>query len=136
MTDFGTDFSTYWSADGVADLDPTFAPISGPRAIAEVIARRLSTPRGSLRRNPNFGFDVRNYSSIKLTGARKIALRGGIREQCLADERVLAVSIGLDSNAATGALTLTLLLDTSEGPFELVLLVTKLTVEILDGPAL
>src|SRR5262245_39617990 len=98
MPDFGTDFSTYWSAAGTPDLDPTFVPISGQRAVGEIIARRLTTPRGSLRRDPNFGFDVRQYASVKLTGARLIELRGGIREQCLAEERVLSVSMAIEQD--------------------------------------
>ena len=44
-TDYGSDVSTYQDPNtGVADLDPNFTIIRGPRVVIERIARKLITP--------------------------------------------------------------------------------------------
>lgn len=112
-TDYGTDVSTY------PDLDATFAILSGPRVVAENVARRLEALlRGAL--NADF------------TAIAKSAVTAAIQAEAAEDERVLdatAVVSHLDETL-TASVSLTLI----EGEtFSLVLSVSAVTVEALFG---
>ncbi|TXH56862.1 MAG: hypothetical protein E6Q97_05560, partial [Desulfurellales bacterium] len=50
---------------GTADLDISFTPISGPRAVAEHVARRLISPPGSYD-DPDWGFDINSWLNANL----------------------------------------------------------------------
>ncbi len=127
MTDFGTDISTY------PDLDPSFALISGQRAVAECVARMLQTPRGSLTYAPERGYDVRALLGESITDSRLAQIKRGIEQEAMRDERVGSASASLTYTFASQALTVSLALDTADGPFALVLGVTSASLTILDG---
>lgn len=121
----GIDVSTF--VDG--DLDPTFSLITGPRVVAEAIGRRLQTPRGALVRNPEYGTDLRQWVNASLTPARRAALRSAIAAEASQDPRVDSIDVVLveDGNSLTVSITGTC----AAGPFELVLDVADLTVDLL-----
>lgn len=58
---FGSDFS------GVEDLDANLTFLSGDQpealALAQAVARRITTPRGGLFYRQSYGDDIRNYIS-------------------------------------------------------------------------
>ena len=87
----GTELSTF-GAGGSLGLDPTFTVISGPRVVAENVARRWLTPLGTLPGDEDdvadFGFDVRSFLGAKLTPLAKARLRDQLVRQALKDERV------------------------------------------------
>jgi hypothetical protein len=117
---FGTDVST------IGDLDPYMPLISGPRIVAEAVARRLQTARGLLDHAPGQGFDTyallnKGFSSAELDNFRAI-----ISAEAEADERVLSASVRVSFNAPILTLTISVDLTTAEGPFALVLEVSKL----------
>lgn len=87
---FGSDFS------GVDDLDPTLAFLTGDAdervALAQAIARRLSTPRGGLFYDPAYGYDLRQLissTSDPTTEEQKI------EDECTKDERVKSATVSI-----------------------------------------
>lgn len=119
------DVSTY------PDLDPAFALLGEQAAIAQVCARRLETPRGSLRRHPNDGFDVRGFVLGKVDERTRMMLRTEIAAEVVKDERVRSVRVTVEH--ANSVLTIKLELVTTSGPFTLVLAADQVSVRILRG---
>lgn len=126
MTDFGTDVSTF------PDLDPSFTPISGTRVVAEAIARRLMTPRGSLAGYPNYGYDLRAAVNEYMGLRDQLRIQSAVAGECEADERVNRANVVVTFSAPTSQLTVTVRLETAAGPFVLVLAVTALSLTILQ----
>lgn len=121
---FGTDVSTF------PDLDPQFRLISGQRVVAEAVARRWLTPRGSVSYDETYGEDVRAYLHARVDGPRLRALEAALQAQAVADERVQSAVVTLStSTSGTAAglrLRVTGRLTTAAGPFTLVLTVDQL----------
>lgn len=127
MTDYGQDVSTF------PDLDPGFAAPTGPRVVAESIARRLTTPRGALFWAPDDGFDVRELLNESVTSAKLSQWTRALEQECEKDERVLSASITLTYDSTGMALQIAASLDTADGPFVLVMVVTSVQLTILDA---
>jgi hypothetical protein len=127
--DFGTDVSTYVGGD----LDPTFAVISGRRVVAEAIARRLETRRGALLRDPNYGTDLRAWLNRDFVGsaATLFRLKASVDREAEEDERVLSADATVTYEPAFQKLRIAIAIETAEGPFELVLAVSAVSVAIL-----
>jgi hypothetical protein len=125
MAELGTDLSC------VEDLDPAGAQVSGRILLAEAMARRLSTPRGGLIDDPNFGYDLTAYLNDDVGPGDLAAMSAGATAEALKDERVLSadVSVTLDPD---GKLRVTMALADSDGPFTLVLAVGATTVDLLS----
>lgn len=124
MIDAEHDVSTF------PDLDPTFAEVHGTRAVAEAIARRLMTPRGTLDYDPDYGFDVRELLSAAVDERRLFWVRAEIEAEAEKDERVRGATATLERTA--DAIVVTLALETAEGPFRLTLGIDDVTVAILS----
>ena len=122
----GLDVSTF------PDLDATFALISGAKVVAEAVARRITTPRGSLRGQPDYGIDVRDYLNEGLTPARVFALKAAIQAEAEADPRVASVDVDVTHDPKAGSLRVSVAGVSSLGPFELVLAITAVSVEVLS----
>lgn len=95
-TDYGSDLSTYADPNtGVADLDPTFTVISGPRIVVERIARKLMTPTGSMFKQ-GWGIDLREALQGSLTPGQIGQLRGTIADQITQEPEVESVDLTID----------------------------------------
>lgn len=126
MTDFGYDVSC------VADLDPTFRLVTGREAVAQAIARRLSTKNGALALvgdDPDYGSDLRELVGEDVGPRALFELQARAEAEALKDERVLTAKAS--GSLAAGVLTLVLALSDADGPFRLVLAVSEATVQIL-----
>ncbi len=123
---YGLDVSTF------PGLDVAFKLITGQRAIAEAVARRWVTPRGSLAYDPDYGEDVRGYLSARIDAARLRALEASLTAQALADERVSGAVVQLAVTGSGPALSLraSASLTSSAGPFRLVLTVSQLALDL------
>ncbi len=125
----GTDVSTF------PDLDRGFSLITGRRAVAEAVARRWITPRGSLPWAPGVGEDVRQYLSARVDGPRLRALEAALQAQAEGEERVASAAVTVAWSGTAGALALrvrgVLVLVDGGDPLDLVL-----TVDQLEGVAL
>jgi hypothetical protein len=117
VTDYGLDLGD------ALDLDPMFAPVSGPRAVLLAVARRFLTPRGALDYDPDFGLDVRDWLSAALDPREADALGRQLAAEAEKDERVrsAAVAVTREGDALRIACALTL----GEGIFRLVLSVDR-----------
>jgi hypothetical protein len=122
---YGSDVSTFH------DLEPTLSAITTQRAIAEVVARRLLTPTGSLFYDPSAGVDVRTLLNEGFTPSRVYALRAQIAAEAEADERVASASVALDFNPQTQTLKISVRVRPFDvGPFTLVLTVSALAFDL------
>jgi hypothetical protein len=79
-------------AGGAADLDISFTPISGPRAVAEHVARRLISPPGSYD-DPDWGFDINSWLNANLLPQDLDAFEAAVRNEVLAVEGVDSAEI-------------------------------------------
>lgn len=124
MTDFGTDLSC------VTDLSEDCRPVSGQLLVCQAIARRLSTPRGRLIDDPNYGYDLTDSLNDDMGPADIAEIQAGATAECLKDERVLSATVTV-TLPSTGELTIVINLDLGEGPFDLTLAVKDTAVEII-----
>ena len=127
----GTDVN--WTGD----LDPMFSLVGGRLALAQAIARRLSTPTGALAQigdDPDYGFDVKAYCNETVTPSVTSDVQAHVTAQCLQDERVqdAACTVTATPTGAGTILTITVTLTDAIGPFLLVLSVSAVTVAILQ----
>lgn len=130
-TDYGTDISV------VSDVDFSGRVVTGPRLVAEAVARRLLTPNGSLIGDPHYGFDLSQYINDDMGPADYAALISGATHECLKDERVLAAEVtlettSLDASRTQKRLDVSITLTISSGTFDLVLGVSDVGVELLS----
>jgi len=123
---FGTDISTF------PDLDPAFTVISGPRVVIEALARRLTTPRGSLVSDPDYGFDLRQLLHLDTTPQDEGRLLAQMQAQIEADERVLGASVRFVRSAGD-TLRVVVRFRTLDGPFAFTLAVADAGAAILPG---
>lgn len=123
---FGTDVSTF------PDLDPQFRLITGQRVVAEAVARRWLTPRGSVSYDETYGEDVRAYLNAPVDGPRLRALEAALQAQAVTDERVQSAVVSLVATGTAAALRLRVTgrLVTAAGPFTLVLTVGQLVANL------
>lgn len=121
--DYGLDLAC------VDDLDADMTEVTGRRVLAEALARRLSTPRGGLIDDPNYGTDVRGYLNDDLSKADIARIGAAVDAECRKDERVLRTTTQV--GFVSGALTLSIQVVDLSGPFRLVLGVTDVSVDVL-----
>src|SRR5262245_42210422 len=136
-TDYGLDFSTFVGEDGIPDLDPTFTVIPGTstRAIAECLARGLYMPHGRLVEigdEQDCGFDVRAFLSGKIATRELASIKRGVESEALRDERVDTVTADVTYHPDGNRIEIVVEGDGAVGPFEFVLSITQLTVELLN----
>lgn len=101
--------------------------------IGQRIARRLTTPHGGLAAvndDPNFGWDVRQYTNGRLAPTQIDQAQRQITAECLKDEEVMSAQVVI-SFVDGGALTISIQLIASPGPFTLVMNVSGLTFSAL-----
>lgn len=127
--DFGTDLSC------TDDLDETMKEISGQDVLAQAIYRRLTTPRGQLIDDPDYGIDVRSFLSRGVDAGKLHEIEGTIRQEVLKDERVANVTAKATIDYKTYSITVSLIVTTGDGPFRLVFSITADTVEFLKEGA-
>lgn len=131
MTTLGTDI------DCVSDLDPSFGLVSGNMTLAQAIARRLTTARGSLFYDEDYGTDLNQTinDSAGPVGARGTSgtfrLRAAIEAEAMKDERVMSAKAEV-SLASSDAFSVRLTLATADGPLELVMSVSEVTADLLE----
>jgi hypothetical protein len=110
MADFGRDLSC------VEDLDLMMTEVEGSIVLGQDLARRLSTPRGALLEDPNYGRDLRQYLSRGMTPEELAALPDEIRGEVQKDERVEEAEVEIARSNAN-AFEVRVRGTASEGPF-------------------
>lgn len=123
----GSDFA------GILDIDPALTIVSGARCLAEALGRRLTTPRGRLLGDPDYGFDLRQYVNSGFSDPSVIEI--GIENECLKDERVRGCSATVSYNASTQTITADIAVKISdEDGFPFTLTISDLSASVLLPP--
>jgi phage baseplate assembly protein W len=119
----------------VEDLDPMAREVEGEDALAEAIARRLTTPRGSLGDDdPDYGLDVADFLHRAMTAAEIASIPGLVRGELLKDERIADVNARMLVFEQGTRLELELDGVTAQGPFRFTFAATPSSVKLLvDG---
>jgi phage baseplate assembly protein W len=122
-----TTYGSCWSC--VSDLASPGTFVTGNRAIAEAIARRLQTPRGGLIDDPTYGYDLTDFVDADVSPADLARMQSNVVAECLKDERVSGASVSVLLTAA-GVMIATIKLEPVGGqPFTLVLSVSAVAVD-------
>jgi hypothetical protein len=106
-------------AGGAADLDISFTPISGPRAVAEHVARRLISPPGSYD-DPDWGFDINSWLNANLLPQDLDAFEAAVRNEVLAVEGVDGAEITTTLDDVAGLVCVVEMTLSDEDEYELV----------------
>jgi hypothetical protein len=104
---------------GAADLDISFTPISGPRAVAEHVARRLISPPGSYD-DPDWGFDINSWLNANLLPQDLDAFEAAVRNEVLAVEGVDSAEITTTLDDVAGLVCVVEMTLSDEDEYELV----------------
>lgn len=113
---------------GVLDLDAGLTTVSGRLALAQRILRRLTTPRGGLLGSSSYGYDVLSMVGSSVPAS---VVEQRVLEQVLYEEEVEDAQCAATMNAATSEMTVELSVVDADGPFDLVLTASELTVSAL-----
>lgn len=122
---FGTDIG--------AITQQGFVILSGADNLVAALLRRLITPRGGLFYDPNYGVDLREYVQAALGPQEIYEIEEFTAAELAKDPRVLsATATVLNPNLLSQrGLALRLEVETEEGPFDLILAVDQVSVEVL-----
>jgi phage baseplate assembly protein W len=114
------------------DLSATAREITGEELLEQEVHHRLSTPRGALITDPDFGMDLRAELSQKASSTRRASLIARIRGELTKDDRILDVKGKATWTGNT--VDVQLKIYPSDGqPFDMVLGVTDAAVRINAG---
>jgi len=119
----GSDFA------GVLSVDYALSTATGRRALANQILRRLTTPRGGLIGAPKYGYDLLSVIGSTVPPS---AVEQRVLEQVLEEEEVedASCSVSFDN----GRLTTDIAVVDGDGPFDLTIVASELTVQaLIDG---
>lgn len=110
--------------------------VTGVRLVAEAAFRRVSTKRGLLRggeAEKDYGIDLSDYVGSTNPKRDAAALPGIIGGELRKDERIehVDVDVLIVRDGAETNFEITIEAQTGEGPFTLVILASKVTVELL-----
>ncbi len=118
----------------ITDHDPGVALVTGKRAVAQALARRLGTPRGGLFYDPEYGFDLRMFANSSFSSALQFQVQAGIEAEAVKDDRVISCASTVVYDSALETLRVTIEAISDFGPFRLVLDVSAVTVTVLEVP--
>lgn len=119
----GSDFS------GGYDLDPAMREVTGQRALAEAVVRRLTTTTGALQDHPDYGFNLSNLIGTSLTTDR---IKQGILGQIFLEEEIESATVSVVKNGET--LEIDIVLFSGDGPFNFTLSVDDVGVNAIIPP--
>lgn len=129
-SDYGVDL------DILTDTRASLSLAAGLRNIGNAIARRVTTPRGTLFYDLDYGFDVRAFLNAGFTIDQLSRLQAQISTEVEKDPRVDSADVTLSPDIENQKMTITIRLELATGPFELILGVSALTVDLLELRAL
>jgi len=107
---------------------------TGLRNLSNAVYRRVSTPRGSLARHPDYGLDIRDLLGESITALALRTAEQQFAREVEKDERIERCVCTFMFSTITSVLTARFDLSTADGPFSLVLAVSEITVAIVESP--
>jgi len=128
MADFGVDMA------GATDITPTLLDTSGVPLLQDVAVRRLTTPNGSLLSAPGaLTVDIRLFlaADFHRDSRGSNIVKSSVVAALKDDQRFFTVSASVVWEV-DDSMTVGINVDTAEGPFDLTLSVTRVTVAVLQ----
>jgi hypothetical protein len=110
--------SDLWCEDDIDDLASEL-PSTNPLIVAQANYRRLSTERGTLIDDPDYGFDLLGLIHHGVTQDFIASIPGQVKNELLKDERNETVECTI-SNVTARSFDVEIRGTTAEGPFDLV----------------
>lgn len=104
---------------------------SGYQNLVTQLIRRLSTRRGALFYDPNYGDDIRLFMNRPITQTTLNQIAFTVKSQCELDPRVKDADVEVSYTQATISFSIKISITTFQGPFTFVLSVTALDVNLL-----
>lgn len=127
-TDFGSTLSLTF------DLDPMGQTVSGLTALAQALIRRITTPRGRLLSDPNYGYDIAGELEDDVTTQQVNAIAANVDAEFLKDQRVFS-SVTTVTLQTDGQLDVASQVQSALGPFSLVFSLSATGIlTIVSGP--
>jgi len=112
--------------------------VSGKLLVAQAIYRRLTTPRGTLRGDLSYGYDVVGLIGAIGTEAAATVLRFAVRAEVMKDDRVQDVDVTV-TRAIVGpgeeslTISLSVLLTEESESFTLTLTASDVSLDVVGG---
>lgn len=117
----------------ILDGDPSLRTATGPALLIQSLLCRQTTPRGSVIDCPNDCLNIQDALADGMTASQIQQLCATIQNELLKDQRVTAAFVTGVFNGEKSELTLTEMVQSSSGPFSLVLNVSAVTVTLLNA---
>lgn len=119
------------SLDCALDYTPTMASVSGVRSVENAIIRRLSRSTGTLWYDRSYGRNLCDF--VNQSGVTRYEIEQAVEAEALEEERAREVDAVVRANASifVGHIELTVSGETNVGPFEFVLDITAVKVDVL-----
>jgi hypothetical protein len=115
----------------VIDADPTMRVATGRQLLVQSLLCRQTTPVGSVIDCPNDCLDIRDSLSDGMTAADIMALASTVQNELQKDQRVISATV--TGTFMNSTLTLVESIQSGYGPFQLVLSVSGVTVQLLNA---
>ena len=128
---WGSDLAMVLGPDGAWDMDPGGGSVAGVELVTQRAGRRITTVRGSCRAQPHRGLDVRSWLRSGVLTSTPARIQSELRAELLADPAITRADVGVQWDAATSTLTLTMRLTIGDSVQALVFRLTPSTIEIL-----
>lgn len=126
---YGSDISTFAGPGDTLGLDPLFRPITGPRVALEGFVRRLLVPPEGI---PGvLTMDLRSIVQKRMNAVELARIEADIRAIAERHETILSLPVVQIERTAHNAYRLRVRARLAEGPFDLVLGISSVTIEIL-----
>jgi hypothetical protein len=116
------------------DMDPNFGLCDGPQNLANAELRRVNTESGSLELigdDPNYGLDILGQLNASFTLAELASVGPQIEAEMTKDPRAASAEVRAPFDLPGSTLSPSVRLEVAEGPFDLVVPIDQLTVEML-----
>ena len=110
------------------DFAPSMRAVSGREALIQALVRRLRTSPGGLWYDREYGTNLCDFVHQATVSGYEI--QQAAETECLKDDRVESVDATSERDGET--VTMTLVITDGEGPFELVLEISAVTIAVLE----
>lgn len=106
------------------DMDMTFEAyeVSGVRALAERLLRRITTSKGMFEWWPNDGYDARDALLSKIPPWK---IKAAIENECMKDEQVVSIVATVTVSADGRTMTVLLNVTTEQGDYDFTMGITQ-----------
>jgi len=102
------------------DLDPSFRLSSGVRNVGWALSWRLSTEKGGLFYDPNYGAGLMRMCHDEMNRHNLSVARAAIQSEAFKDERIQATNTSVRWVPETRTMSSSIVCNSAAGPFRLV----------------